>query len=97
MYRLSPLNGNITLIPLTSKEVKEYTAKTLTDVETTKMDVLNYGRVVDPSTSQLKAGDIVLYQKLASHKTNLGSPRELLVPLTEIEGKLTEVSDDQAA
>lgn len=115
MYQLQPLNGNVAIVSLKSKEVKEYTSKVLADVETNKIDVLNYGRVVEvgpytfeqatqlvaltygsevpPHLPDLKPGDIVLYQKLAAHSTNFGDPRIVLVPIENIEGKLTPVEE----
>lgn len=112
-YRLVPLNGNIAVVPLTPKEVKEHTSKALVDPHTDSMHVLSYGRVVHADTKlslqqaalvsnfthelvDFGEGDIILYQKLASHKTNFGSPRQVLVPIENIEGKL-EVENDQTA
>lgn len=97
-YKVSPLNNNVLVSPLTTKETKEYTSKVLTDVESDKLNVLNYGRVIevfDPINARFETGDIVLYQKLAAHKTNFGTPRQILVPSENIEGKL-EVDNDQA-
>lgn len=93
-YKLVPVNNNVTLIPLKPQEVKQYTSKVLTDVETSRLDVLNYGRVVelfDPTKAIYETGDIVLYQKLAAHKTNFGDPRQVVVPFESIEAKLEEI------
>lgn len=96
-YNLIPQNGHITVIPLKSSETKEYTGKLLNDVETTGMDVLQYGRVVlIPSISKgyewdFGIGDIVLYPKLASDKTNFGEPRQVIIEAEHVKGYLEEV------
>lgn len=87
MYKLSARHSNVILEPLTERDTKEYTGKTLTGVETTSMDVLQYGRVA-VEYKDLKVGDIVLYEKLAAHKTNFGNPRLLLVDDDHIQGRL---------
>lgn len=96
-YKLVPINENVTVIPLKPQEVKKYTSKVLTDVETNRLDVLNYGRVVevfDPTKATYETGDIILYQKLAAHKTNFGDPRQVIVPFENIEAKLEEIEND---
>lgn len=90
-YKLQPLNDNISVIELKAKEIKEYTGKALADVDSGKMNVLNYGRVVSSSSDKFKAGEVVLFQKLAAHKTSFGVPSELVVPIEHIEAKLEEV------
>lgn len=96
-YRLIPQSGFITVIPLKPSEVKEYTGKLLADVETTGMDVLQYGRVVAITTSngEFKGGyapdDIVLYPKLASDKTNFGEPRQVIVEVGHVKAYLLKV------
>lgn len=105
-YTLKPLNENIVVAPLKTKEVQEYTGKFLVEPDSNKMDVLSYGRVINadaPANARkaltgsdfvaVKSGDIILYQKLASHKTNFGDPRLVLVPIESIEGVL-EVAND---
>ena len=89
MYKLVPLLNNVIIEPLKEKEVKEYTQKALTGVETGKMDVLQYGRVAQ-DTDDFKTGDIVLYEKLAAHKTNFGDPRLLLVDKDHVQGRLVK-------
>lgn len=95
-YKLVPVNENVVLIPLKKQEVKQYTSKVLSDVETDRLDVLNYGRVVevfDPTKPTYETGDIVLYQKLAAHKTNFGDPRQVVVPIENIEAKIEEIEE----
>ena len=97
-YQLKPLNGNVSVIELKPKEVKEVTAKTLIDTGSTKYEVLQYGRVVGVSQKEVglvdvAPGDIILYQKLASHKTNFGDPRIVLVPIEKIEAGLEATND----
>lgn len=96
-YRLVPQSGYITVVPLKTNEVKEYTGKLLADVETSNMDVLQYGRVVDipgfipEFKHEYNIGDIVLYPKLASDKTNFGEPRQVIVQAEHVKGYLEEV------
>lgn len=87
MYKLIPLGNNILIEPLQEKEIKEYTQKVLTGVETGKLDVLQYGKVAN-ETEDYEIGDVVLYEKLASHMTNFGSPRVVLVDKEHIHGRL---------
>lgn len=92
-YKLIPQSGFITVIPLKPSETKEYTGKLLSDVETTGMDVLQYGRVIsqgDSTAYDYAAGDIVLYPKLASDKTNFGEPRQVIVEAGHIKAYLKE-------
>lgn len=96
MYKLIPKQGFITVVPLKSSEVKQYTGKTLSDVETTGMDVLQYGRVVVGSTvgegsKGVLAGTIVLYPRLASDKTNFGDPRQVIVEIEHVKAYLEEI------
>lgn len=93
-YQLIPSDNNIVVVPLKPKEVKEYTQKVLTDTETSNMDVIQYGRVVISEIAYrdiYKPGDVVLYQKLASHKTNFGDPRQVIVPIEYIQATLKEL------
>lgn len=93
-HKLVPINENVTLIPLKPQEIKQYTSKVLADVETNRLDVLNYGRVVDifdTTRATFETGDVVLYQKLAAHKTNFGDPRQVVVPFENIEAKVEEI------
>lgn len=90
-YRLVPQNNNVSLIEIKSKELKDITGKTLVDVDSSKINVLNYGRIVSaPEPTGFKEGEIVLFQKLAAHKTSFGIPSELIVPVEHIEAKLSE-------
>lgn len=91
-YFLLPKNGNVVLVELKNKEVQEYTGKALLDVDANSLNVLNYGRVISSASSNYVEGDVVLFQKLAAHKTNFGTPRQYIVPDTEIEAKLAETS-----
>lgn len=86
---LKPLKDNVLITELKEEELKEITGNVLIGVETNKLDVLNYGRVVQP-TKEFEQGDVVLYQKLASHKTNYGKPRVVLVPADKIEGAIND-------
>ncbi len=91
-YDIYPSPENILVEPLKSKETKEYTAKALADVETSHMNELQFGRIIHGSLKwgqEFGAGDIVLYQKLAAHNTNFGTPRQILVPIEQIEGALS--------
>lgn len=90
MYNLIPQSPNITVVPLKTSETKQYTGKVLTDVETTGMDVLQYGRVVSGG-SEYKEGDIILYPKLASDKTNFGDPRQVIVEVGHVKAHLEEI------
>lgn len=90
-YKLEPLLSNIVVEPIKPKDVKLYTGKVLSDVETGGMNVLQYGKVVQDSPD-FKAGDIILYEALASHKTNIGEPRVVLVPIDHIQSKLVEAN-----
>lgn len=92
-YRLVPQSDHITVIPLKTSEVKEYTGKLLSDVETTGMDVLQYGRVVDAVKAQgrFRPGMIILYPRLASDKTNFGDPRQVIVEVGHVKAYLEEV------
>ncbi len=95
-YRLVPQTGFITVTPLKTSEIKEYTGKLLSDVETPGMDVLQYGRVVTvPYTNgewkfDYTVGDIVLYPRLASDKTNFGEPRQVIVETQHVKAYLAE-------
>lgn len=91
MYKLTPQKYHIIVIPLKTSEVKEYTGKLLSDVETTGMDVLQYGRVVSPGKSIYEAGDVVLYPRIASDKTNFGDPRQVIVEAAHIKAHLEEI------
>lgn len=88
-YQLIPSDNNIVVVPLKPKEVKDYTEKVLTDTETSNMDVIQYGRVIYGNDTY-QAADIILYQKLASHKTNFGDPRQVIVPVDYIQATLKE-------
>lgn len=91
-YKLEPLLSNVVVEPIKPKDVKLYTGKVLSDVETGGMNVLQYGKIAqDCVDCDLMAGDIVLYEALASHKTNIGEPRLVLVPIDHIQSKLVEV------
>lgn len=94
MYVLVPEIDHITVVPLKSSEIKEYTGKVLSDVETTGMDVLQFGRVVF-GTGQLLPGMIVIYPKLASDKTNFGDPRQVIVEVAHIKAHLKEIEESQ--
>lgn len=94
MYQLVPQPGHMIVVPLKSAEVKEYTGKTLSDVETSTMDVLQYGRVVRAGKSIYEVGDIVLYPKLASDKTNFGEPRQVIVQAEHVKAYLKEINLD---
>ncbi len=87
MYKLVPLLDNVVIEPIKSKDIKQYTGKTLSDVETSGMDILQYGKVAQPNKG-FAIGDVVLYEKLASHKTNVGDPRLVLVDFNHIQGVL---------
>lgn len=96
MYQLVPYGNNLVIEPIKAKDVKQFTGKVLADIETSGMDVLQYGRVVaikvaDEIAFNIEEGDIVLYEKLASHKTNVGDPRQVLVDIDHIHAKLEEV------
>lgn len=91
-YKLEPRLENVVIEPIKPKDVRNYTGKTLSDVETSGLDVLQYGKVVEDA-EDLKAGDIILYEKLASHKTNIGDPRQVLVHIEHIQGRLIKVED----
>lgn len=94
-YNLVPQPGYITVVPLKTNEVKEYTGKLLADVETSGVDVLQYGRVVATPLILLghdfKVGYIVLYPRLASDKTNFGEPRQVIVEVGHVKAYLEEV------
>jgi hypothetical protein len=92
MYHLVPAAGHITVVPLKPTEVKQYTSKILNDVETSGMDVLQYGRVIEGG-SAYATDDIVLYAKLASDKTNFGDPRQVIVELQHVKGFIKEVDE----
>lgn len=87
MYKLEPLTGHVTVIPLKPSEVKEYTAKVLSDVETSGMDILQWGKIVI-GNEDLEADTIVLYPKLASDKTNFGDPRQVIVEIGHIKARI---------
>lgn len=89
-YKLIPQPGHITIIPLKANEVKRYTNKLLADVETTGMDVLQYGRVV-VGEKTIKEGAVVMYPRLASDKTNFGDPRQVIVETAHVKGYLEEI------
>ncbi len=91
-YKLTPLNGNLAVMPLNKKEIQQYSQKVLLDVETSRMAVLSYGRVISvpKKCEDFSPNDIILYQKLASHVTNFGD-RQILVPVEQIEGKIEEI------
>lgn len=97
IYKLVPSSKNIIVVPLKPRETKEYTSKVLADVETSNMDIIQYGRVIVGTDNVYKPkyfykpGDIVLYQKLASHRTNFGDPRQVIVPMEYIEASLEEI------
>lgn len=99
LYKLEPLQNNIVVEPIKPKDVKNYTGKTLSDVETMGMDVLQYGKVIRVHAPDkdhhctFSADDIVLYEKLASHKTNIGDPRQVLVNIEHVQGQLMEIKD----
>lgn len=91
MYKLIGLHNNVLIEPIKAKDTSRYTSKLLADVDTNSMDVLQYGKVVwTMINNQVKVGDVVLYEKLASHKTNFGNPRLVLVDIEHIQGKLEE-------
>lgn len=89
-YNLIPQPGHITVVPLKTSEIKEYTGKLLADVETSGMDVLQYGRVVNPGDSTYAPTGIVLYPRLASDKTNFGDPRQVIVEVGHVKACLQE-------
>lgn len=95
MYKLIPMSGYITVIPLKPAEIKQYTSKVLSDVETSGMDVLQWGKVVaQPDFDPLyqpgyKVGDVVLYPKLASDKTNFGDPRQVIVEVGHVKARIS--------
>lgn len=99
-YNLVPAGPHITVIPLKPAEVQEYTGRKLADVETAGHDVLQYGRVELVSmtitdsklTPVIKHGDIVLYPRLASDRTNFGDPRQVIVEVQHIKAYLKEVA-----
>lgn len=92
-YMLIPQSGHITVVPLKASEVKQYTGKLLNDVETTGMDVLQYGKVII-GEGKIKYGSIVLYPRLASDKTNFGEPRQVIVEVGHIKAYLLEVKEN---
>lgn len=87
VYKLVPQPGHITVIPLKASETKEYTGKQLQDVETSGMDVLQYGRVV-VGEGVIKEDSIVMYPRLASDKTNFGEPRQVIVETEHVKAYL---------
>lgn len=86
-YELVPLPGQIIVVPLKTSETKEYTGKLLQDVETSNMDVLQYGRVV-VGEGAITEDSIVMYPKLASDKTNFGDPRQVIVETAHVKAYL---------
>lgn len=95
MFKLVPRPGHISVVPLKTSEVKQYTGKQLSDVETPGMDILQYGRVMTTDSSEdhacvFKSGDIILYPRLASDKTNFGDPRQVIVEVGHVKAYLQE-------
>lgn len=90
-YKLIPLLDNVVIEPIKPKDIRLYTGKILADVETKGMDVLQYGKVAQDSPD-FKVGDIVLYERLASHKTNIGETRLVLVNIEHIQGRLEDAN-----
>lgn len=86
-YELVPLPGQIIVVPLKTSETKEYTGKLLQDVETSNMDVLQYGRVIVGEGAIIE-DSIVMYPKLASDKTNFGDPRQVIVETAHVKAYL---------
>lgn len=91
-YKLIPQPGHITVVPLKTSETKEYTGKLLQDVETSNMDVLQYGKVV-VGDGVIREGSIVMYPKLASDKTNFGEPRQVIVETAHVKAYLQETTE----
>lgn len=91
-YKLVPLPGQIIVVPLKTSETKEYTGKLLQDVETSNMDVLQYGKVV-VGEGKIQEGSIVMYPKLASDKTNFGDPRQVIVETAHVKAYLQETTE----
>lgn len=95
-YKLVPLLDNVVIEPIKPKDIRLYTGKVLADVETKGMDVLQYGKIAQDGThinnENFKAGDIVLYERLASHKTNIGETRLVLVNIEHIQGRLEDAN-----
>jgi hypothetical protein len=89
-YILKPRVGHITVVPLKSTEIREYTGKVLSEVETSGHDVLQYGRVI-AGTDDIKQGLIAVYPKLASDKTNFGDPRQSIVEIAQVKAFIEEV------
>lgn len=98
-YKLKPLADRVTLVELTKEEIQQLTARALTNLESQKLDVLQYGRIIDrchlnDGLDVMRIGGIVLFEKLAAHKTNFGTPRQLIVPIENIHGELIEETGD---
>lgn len=91
-YKLIPQPGHITVVPIKDSKVKEYTGKILSDVETTGMDVLQYGKVI-VGEGAIQEGSIVMYPKLASDKTNFGDPRQVIVETVHVKASLQETAE----
>lgn len=91
-YKLIPQPGHITVESLKASEIKDYTNKLLSDVETAGMDVLQFGRVV-VGEGEIKEGAIVAYPKLASDKTNFGDPRQSIVEVLHVKAHLEETKE----
>lgn len=93
MFKLIPSirNENLVIEPIERKNVKDYTGKSLSDVETNSMDILQFGKILYTNDNEYKIDDIVLYEKLAAHKTNIGSPRQILVNSQHVQAKLKEI------
>lgn len=92
VYKLIPQPGHITVVPIKDSKVKEYTGKILSDVETTGMDVLQYGKVV-VGEGIIQEGSIVMYPKLAGDKTNFGDPRQVIVESAHVKAYLQETNE----
>jgi co-chaperonin GroES (HSP10) len=95
-YMLKPLKGEVVLVEMTPEEIRTLTERTLISPETYSMDVLQFGHVyaVAEDVSKVQTGDVVLYEKLASHQTNVGDPRQLLVDAKHIHATLDKEDGD---
>lgn len=89
---LTPLSGMLSIIELTKDEVRKMTDRHLITSEQRTLDVLQYGRVVStaPDVTKAKPADIILYEKLACHVTNFGTPRQSLIHHDHVHATLTE-------
>lgn len=86
-YRILPSEKNLVAIKLKNKEAQKYLGSALASTDPNKIDHLSLARVISGS-GEYKPEDIILYQEIASHKTNFGVPKQVLIPLEHIEGKI---------